>query len=130
MICIDSDCIIDFLKGKKEAIEIVNQYKDEITTTEINIFEVFFGVYSRKQTDKEEEESTRLFFDSMEILDSNKRWGIRAAKILGNLVKEGKVIEQNDSLIASIMLSNDCNKIVTKNEKHFSKIKGIEVMTY
>jgi predicted nucleic acid-binding protein len=127
MICIDSDCIIDFLKGKKEAIEIVNQYKDEIITTEINIFEVFFGVYSRKQT---EEESTGLFFGSMEILDSNKRWGIGAARILGNLIKEGRVIEQNDSLIASIMLSNDCNKIITKNEKHFSKIKGIEVMTY
>ena len=39
MICLDSDCIIDFLKGKKEAVDLVRKYKEEVITTEINRFE-------------------------------------------------------------------------------------------
>jgi len=40
---LDSDCVIDYLKGKKEAIEVVGKYKDEIVTTEITVFEVFYA---------------------------------------------------------------------------------------
>ena len=40
MICLDSDCIIDFLRGKEEAIRIVERHKEELVSTEINIFEV------------------------------------------------------------------------------------------
>ena len=48
MIFIDSDCIIDFLKGKKEAVDIIKRYKEKIATTEINVFEGLFGVYLKK----------------------------------------------------------------------------------
>ncbi len=30
MICLDSDCIIDFLKGKKEIIELVEKYRKRL----------------------------------------------------------------------------------------------------
>jgi predicted nucleic acid-binding protein len=33
-------------------------------------------------------------------------------------------------LIAGTMLSNNCKKIITRNKKHFSQIKGIEIITY
>ena len=45
MILLDSDCIIDFLKAKEKAVEIISKNKDNITTTEINKFEVFLGAY-------------------------------------------------------------------------------------
>ena len=49
MICLESDIIIDFLRGKEKAINTVNKLKDEIITTEINAFEVFYGIYLKKE---------------------------------------------------------------------------------
>ena len=129
MIGIDSDCIIDFLNGDPKAVEAVRKYKEEIVTTEINIFEVFFGIYTNKNISKNHEEDTQLFFDSIKILNIDG-WGIKAAKLLTNLIKKGKIVEQNDCLIASIMLAKGCNKIITRNIKHFSRISDIEAIPY
>ena len=54
MICLDSDCIIDFLNGKGDAKLVVSKYFEEIVTTEINAFEIFFGIYNQKIIDKKE----------------------------------------------------------------------------
>jgi len=124
MICIDSDCIIDFLKGKKEAIEVIEKNKEELVTTEINVFEIFVGSCSIA-----DEEKAVDFFNSLEILNTDG-WGYRAAKIFCNLLKKGEALDQNDCLIASIMLTNNCNKIITNNKKHFSRIKEIEIISY
>ena len=68
MICIDSDCIIDFLKGKEEAVKIVEKYKEEIMTTEINVFEILFGIYIKKDINEREEFAAKEFFDSIVVL--------------------------------------------------------------
>ena len=129
MIGIDSDCIIDFLRGKKEAINIIEKYKDELVTTELNIFEVFIGLYRKKELREKEEEITKNFFESLDILDCTG-FGLKGADIFSELINEGKEIEQNDCLIASILLVNGCDKIITKNVKHFSRIKNIKVINY
>ena len=59
MICLDSDFIIDYLRGKKEAVDIIEKFGEEAVTTEINIFEVFYGIYLRKDFKEEENLSAR-----------------------------------------------------------------------
>jgi len=47
MICFDSDFIIDFLRGKKEAINKVKEFEDdgrELITTAINSLEIYVGI--------------------------------------------------------------------------------------
>src|SRR3989344_1454945 len=127
MICLDSDCIIDFLRGKEEAIRIVERHKEELVSTEINIFEVFFGIYNKRNMSDNERNVAKNFFNSIPILHFNEGCGELAAKILSNLLKEGKVIEQNDCFIAATIMENDCNKIITRNEAHYKRIKGIEI---
>lgn len=130
MICLDSDCIIDFLKGKKEAVDLVRKYKEEIITTEINRFEVLFGIYLKKKIEGGENNSAKLFFDSLDVLPFNENCGEEAARILFSLAKEGNVINQNDCLISAIMIKNGCRSILTGNKKHFERIKGISVKSY
>ena len=129
MIIIDSDCIIDFLKGKKEAVGVIEKYRDEVATTELNVFEVFFGIYKNKSISKRHECTAESFFDSILILHTDG-WGKHAAKIFTDLLRKGIVIEQNDCLIVAIMLASGCSKIITRNAKHFSRIAGIEIITY
>ena len=126
MICLDSDFIIDFLKGKTEAVSAFKDIYEDAATTEINSFEIFFGIY-RKEKSENEENPAKSFFQSIEVFGAGN-WGMKAAKIQSDLMNQGKTIEQNDCMIASIMLNNGCNKIITKNRKHFSRIEGIEVI--
>ena len=130
MICLDSDCIIDYLKGRKEAIEVVSNYKDEVVTTEITVFEVFYGIHTKKDFNEKEEIIAKEFFDSIPVFPFDKGCGERSAKIFASLIKRGKLIEQNDIFIASVILNNGLSEIITRNKKHFSKIKGLKVIGY
>lgn len=40
------------------------------------------------------------------------------------------MIGRFDSMIAGILLANGVDKIITKNVKHFEKIKGLRVISY
>ncbi len=127
MICIDSDCIIDALRGDEKAANMVIKHKDELVSTELNVFEVFIGIYLKKS--EKEKLIAEDFFKDIEIL-SGENWGKKAAEIKSQLIKKGKEIDQNDCIIASIMLVNGCNKIITRNKNHFSRIEEIEVIEY
>lgn len=129
MICVDSDCLINFLKGKEAEIKIMSEYSDDIVTTEINRYEVFEGVYAKLHQKQNEFEETKNFFNSIIVL-SGSGWGLTAAKLFCELIKNGKEIDQNDCMIVAIMKANGCNKIITKNKKHFEQIEGIEVIPY
>ncbi len=130
MICLDSSCIIDFLKGKKEAVEIVGKHKESLSTTEISAFEVYFGIYQKPNISEKEEKSAEEFFNSIQVLPFDNECGKAASKILASLIKEGRIIEQNDSLIAAILQKNKVESIITRNVKHFSNIRGLKVVSY
>ena len=130
MICIDSSCIIDFLNGDENAKNIINKYFNEIVTTEINTFEIFLGIYQQKKIDTQEEASAEAFFNEIVVLSYGIDCGRNSARLLANLKKNGREIEQNDCHIFSIMAANGCDKIITRNKKHFERIKGIKVISY
>jgi len=130
VIFLDSDVIIDFLKGKKEAVESVKRNKERIATTEINAFEILFGIYMKKIVSEREKFAASEFFESLEVLPLDEGCGKISAQILAALMKRGNTIDQNDCLIAAIILKNGFNKIITRNGKHFSRIKNLEVVGY
>jgi len=130
MICIDSDCIIDFLNGDERAKLIVSKHMSELITTEVNVFEIFLGVYGQKEVNKQEEKSAKHFFNGVEVLSYGGGCGEYSANLLAHLRKKGKTIEEHDCFIVAIMLANGCNSIITRNKKHFSRVDGIEVVPY
>ena len=54
----------------------------------------------------------------------------KAARIYDILEAQGQMVDDNDILIAGIMISNGITNIITKNIKHFEIIEGIEVIKY
>ena len=53
MICLDTSFIIDFLKERKEAIEFMKKNTEEVFTTEVNVFEIFIGIYTKEDYERE-----------------------------------------------------------------------------
>jgi len=130
MICLDSDFIVDLLRQKQNALLKLQSLKGEtVVSTEVNYFEVLYGVFIKKQVAKKELDLVQEFFSSLVNMGLNHSSAYNAAEIATNLEKEGLTIGFNDSLIAGICLSNNC-ALLTKNVKHFSRIKGLKVETY
>jgi len=132
MICLDSSFIIDILKKKPEAIETFNKIKPDFPiTTLINIYELVSGIYRLKDKNSEQHiKVLEIFFEEVKIFTLTNNSTFEAAKISAELSSQGQVIEDLDILVAGICLSNGCTKIVTKNIKHFSRIKDLKVETY
>ncbi|MBS3081807.1 type II toxin-antitoxin system VapC family toxin [Candidatus Pacearchaeota archaeon] len=131
-ICLDSTVIIDFLNGRKEAIAIVGEFKDKdsLFTTEINVFEVLFGIYLKKVVNEEELDNANNFFNALDVLSFDDGCGSEAVSLQASLVKSAKMIEQADIFISAIIKKNGFSKIITRNKNHFSRIDGIEVINY
>ena len=130
MICLDSDFIVDLLKHKQNAVLKFKSLKGGIiVSTEVNYFEVLYGVFKKRQFSQEEMNFVQEFFTSLPNMVLDHSSAYNAAEIAGNLEKEGLTIGFNDSLIAGICLANNCS-IITKNIKHFSRIKGLKVESY
>ena len=130
MICLDSDFIVDLLKRRQNAVIKFHSLKgDELRSTEVNYFEVLYGILIKKQISQAELDLAEQFFESITNMTLDHSAAYNAAKICTNLEKEGLTIELNDSMIAGICLANNCT-ILTKNVKHFSRIKGLKVETY
>ena len=131
MICLDTSTLIDLLRNKKEAVQKIEKSKEHVATTRINIFEILFGIFVKKDKEKQKfSERTKSLIDKIKILELDEVSCIKSAKIKSELIMHGKEIETTDCLIAGIMLANDCEKIITRDKDHFDRIKEIKVEGY
>ncbi len=130
-ICLDSTVIIDFLKGQREAISIIQSYEqNSLIATEISVFEVFVGIYLKEFVNAHEIAKATDFFSSLPILYFDDSCGQEAALIHASLSKKGAMVEQGDIFISAIMRKNNCNEIITRNVKDYSRIEGIKAIGY
>lgn len=66
----------------------------------------------------------------MEVFPLGHKEAEQAAEIYDILESKGNLIDDNDILIAGIMLSNGITKIITRNVTHFEKVEPIEIIEY
>ena len=135
MILLDTSACIDYLNGNKEIKKIIEDQEDLIHITSITIYKMNIGFEStkRKISEQRYKQLYKLwleFISSMEIFALGFKEAERAAEIQDVLESQGKKIDDNDILIAGIMLTNGIKKLITKNVRHFEKIGDIELITY
>ncbi|MHA1508127.1 MAG: type II toxin-antitoxin system VapC family toxin, partial [Promethearchaeota archaeon] len=92
--------------------------------TSITVYEINIGLERTKRqlsTNRYNElyKIWTEFISSMEIFPLGYKEAEMAAQIYDNLESQGQRIDDNDILIAGIMLSNGIKKIITKNVNHF-----------
>ena len=53
-IILDTTVLVDFIRNKESAVSFVRNLSEkcEICTTDINVFELYYGAYLSKQVDK------------------------------------------------------------------------------
>ncbi len=134
MICLDSSFIIDCLENDQSAKKIYEKYKNEILyIAETSIFEVGRGAIFSDSKNKTFPHKFNIFIDlisELQILPSLNLHSLESAKISAELALKGIQIDDGDCMIAGLMKLNGISKIITRNKKHFSKIKGIQALNY
>lgn len=122
-ICLDTDIIIDFLRGKSPGQEILEKCINLNTCyiTFITAFEIYLGMGSERQ---------KQIFDGLleelKFIPSYLKTAETSAQIIRELRKGNKEIGFMDSIIAGTCINNNL-VLVTKNIKHFNRIKGLKL---
>lgn len=122
-VCIDTDIIIDYLKGNQyKHILFILVKKYNCVVTPITVFELYYGGFYTGAI-KPVEDVLTVF----NLLHWTKEASKESAKIYAELIKKGKRIEMRDALIAGICVSQKVS-IVTRNIKHFQRIKDLHTI--
>jgi predicted nucleic acid-binding protein len=122
-IVLDTDILIDFLRNKKEAVTLVGKLKNEnIATTAINAFELFWGAHKVKT----QLELVERLLNSLTLLDTSRESMREAGSIAAALDSKGVQTNVGDLLIAGICRVNKY-ALATNNKKHFSRIEGLRL---
>ena len=130
-VVIDTDILMDLLRGSQEADVLVSRFEERrflLATTAINEFELFYGAHKSKEPERGIK-STRQLLNRLVILPLTPKSAQRAGHIYADLEKQGQPIGLRDTLIGAIAQTRGFG-IATRNIEHFEKIGDLELIDF
>ena len=123
---IDSDWVADYLKGRPQAVELLQSLvDDELAISLLTYGEIYEGILFGRER-KAHEQGFRRFLRNVEVVPFNRSIMRRFAEIRGTLRQEGRIIGDLDILIAATAIEGD-QALLTRNRRHFERIPGLEI---
>jgi tRNA(fMet)-specific endonuclease VapC len=124
-LCLDTNTLIDYLKAREPGASAVEKVVKEYNccVTSITVYELLFGVARAKR-----EIGEQALLGVMTILPFDNAVAKRAATLHAELISQNQDIGIKDVFIAATCLEQ-AMPILTANEKHFSRVTGLEVIT-
>ncbi len=122
---IDTSFLIDFFQGESEAVEFMKNNLFTLRINELIVYEFLCGNLSSN-----DENLFLKAIQSIPSLEFKRESSLFSSKFFRDGRKSGKTLGHQDCMIAGCYFSHGVSKIVTRNVKHFSNIKEIEVIEY
>lgn len=112
MTFLDTSIIIDFLAGDQRIVTLVKEIlsKEDLKTTTITEYELL-----RHKT-KIKKQAAERFLSAAIVCSFDREAAKKAATLFGELQQAGRMINENDLLIAGITLSHD-EVLLTRDQK-------------
>ena len=130
MVCLDTTVLVDFLRGREEAVKLLSKLlgsSEAVTMAAPTVFELVEGAeIARSEMEKRE---IREFLSSITVLSLDAEAAWTAGEISGSLVLSGNQIGQMDTLIGAIALAHG-ERLITRNVGHFSRIPSLQIEDY
>ncbi|MCL7476504.1 MAG: type II toxin-antitoxin system VapC family toxin [ANME-2 cluster archaeon] len=125
MVCIDTNIVIDFLKGRRSVTDkmfALDKNGCDFSVSPITVYEVLFGswFYNSKEIPQVEQ-----FFDSVSVLDFNYECASAASIIHSSSLRAGCDIGVMDSLIAATAWIHD--EYILTNDEHFTVVNKLAI---
>jgi predicted nucleic acid-binding protein len=120
IVCLDTDIVIDIIRGKRALSDFLSITSRGTCTTTITTLELYYGAY------KSGKESNVVLIDSLNvdiaIADIEYHDMKLAGRIMAELEKSGKKLEFRDVLIGAICINRGFS-ILTRNKRHFERLR-------
>ncbi|MEW5954989.1 MAG: type II toxin-antitoxin system VapC family toxin [Candidatus Micrarchaeota archaeon] len=125
---LDTDFLVALLRGSEQAKTLLDELRcEDVSTTSISAFELNYGALKTKNP--ENIAVTKRLLSSLDVMPLDKLAAEKTAEIINTLQSRGENLDLRDAMIAGITASNAA-AIVTRNTKHFSKVKELEVIRW
>jgi len=126
----DTSFVVDLMDRQPDAVNKfwAIQGKENIFVTTPTIFELWSGI-ARSSRPEQEKKKVLEVLGSQLILELDEKSAEEGGRIDGLLVREGLRIDPEDCMIAGIAKHYQ-QKVLTRNVKHFNRIKGLSVESY
>jgi predicted nucleic acid-binding protein len=124
--CLDTDILIEYFRGSeiiRTRIENLTG-EDRIGLIWLTVYEFFKGIFISGKPD--EERFLKELVRTCLILQASYEAAKIGGRIYAALKRKGKLINDADILIASIVKAHDA-VLVTNNEEHFARVEGLKI---
>ena len=131
-VLIDSNVMIDFLKGEKTTVEKIRCYINEhvpIFISTVSIYEVYLGIianlYVKEGRPSKVSDLLSIydkFLQQCGILVFTRKAAEKAADLYAQAMGKGIMIKEKDCQIAGICLAYGITEILTRDRQDFDKV--------
>lgn len=127
---LDTSFVVDLMDRQPDAVKKfwALQEQENLFVTTPTIFELWSGIVRSSRPEQEKRKVLEVL-DSQLILELDEESAEEGGKIDGILISQGLRIEPEDCMIAGIARHHQ-ETVLTRNVKHFGRIKGMVVETY
>ena len=129
MIVIDTSILIDALHRKNSALRTIRELQaagEVLCTTQINVLELYKGVYSPIRSERGLQKVKKLL-DAFVILSIDEDVYDMFGELSSELRRRGEAIGDFDELIASIALANGA--VIVSGDTHFRRVPGLKAVS-
>ncbi len=121
MILLDTNILIEILKGNQKTVEKIQSLDTTFAISSISVMELYYGALNKAELNKLEK-----FVSLFHIVHLSENISTQATKLVKTYAKSHN-LDIPDSLIASTALVHKY-KLFTYNVKDFKYIKNIELL--
>ena len=123
---VDTDRVVDYLKGRPDAVELLNRLIDDgLFVSIITYGEIYEGInFGRDPTANER--AFRYFLRGATVLGVSQAVARRFARIRGELRQQRITVPMPDLLIAATAVEHDLT-LLTRNLRDFQRIPGLKL---
>lgn len=123
---IETSVIVNFLRNKNGAIELIESLEGELCASYVSLAELYEGI-SRVKNPKELEKGVLDFFTGMsDVYGLDAQIAKQFGRTRAYLKQRGTVIEDLDILLGATCLAHNLT-MVTYNLKHFERIPDLDI---
>ena len=119
----DTDVVIDFFSGIEPVASTMAELiqSDRLTLTSVTLFELYAGITGKKRLIQIGDLASII-----PVIPLDRKDAEFAAKIYNALKQKGKLIGNQDILIAGICIHHEL-PLITRNTEHFSRISNLQL---
>ena len=120
MILLDTNILIEILKGDRDTIASVESLQGRVAISSISAMELCFGALDKREVKKIEK-----FLTLFEVVHVSNKISLKATNLILKYAKS-HTLDIPDSLIAATAIVNNCS-LWTYNLKDFRYIVGLDL---